>query len=172
MRVERDRKQSRAGDTVKLVIVGADEQTRRVQQAVARRAYAIFESRGSAPWHELEDWRQAERDLVSPLCSGRMLVGDNLWVGAEVAAFEKGTIEVWLAPRRITICGKPRADRVDGHQKHTGPHTDGEMIFRVLDLPMEIDPSHVTAKFSGPSLEILLGKQPAKPQQKAQVAVA
>ena len=64
MRTERDRKQSRTGEKLRVVAVNAIEQTRRVQAAVARRAYEVFESRGSAPWHELEDWRQAEAELV------------------------------------------------------------------------------------------------------------
>jgi hypothetical protein len=35
---------------------------------------------------------------------------------------------------------------------------------------VEIDPSHVTAKFNGPSLEILLRKAQAKVQQQAAAA--
>jgi hypothetical protein len=172
MRAEIGGKHTRAGEKVKLAIIDADEQTRRVQEAVARRAYAIFESRGSASWHELEDWRQAERDLVRPLCCGRMTVGDSLWVGADIAAFQEGTIEVWVAPHKITICGKPRVDKVDAHREHIGPRPGGEMIFHVLDLSVEVDPSHVTAKFSGPSLEILLRKAQAKRQYEAQAAAA
>jgi Protein of unknown function (DUF2934) len=67
MRAERNVKPVRAGEELKLTIVDADEQTRRIRKAVARRAYAIFESRGSACWHEREDWRQAESELVNPL---------------------------------------------------------------------------------------------------------
>jgi len=42
--------------------MNGEEQARREQAAVARRAYEIFESRGSASWHELEDWREAESE--------------------------------------------------------------------------------------------------------------
>jgi hypothetical protein len=172
MKAERDGKHSRAGEKVKLAIIAADEQTRRTQEAVARRAYAIFASRGCAPRHELEDWRQAECELVSPFCCGRMTVGDSLWVGADAAAFQEGTIEIWVAPRKITICGKPRVEKVGAHRKHSEPRPGGEMIFHVLDLSVEVDPSHVTAKFNGPSLEILLRTMQAKPQQEAQAAAA
>jgi hypothetical protein len=54
MKAERDGKHSRASERVKLAII-APEQTRRMQEAVARHAYAIFASRGCAPRHELED---------------------------------------------------------------------------------------------------------------------
>jgi hypothetical protein len=165
-------KHSRAIDKVKLAIVDADEQTRRMQEAVARRAYAIFESRGSAGWHELEDWRQAESDLITPLCCGQMTVGDNLWVGADTAALQEGTIEVWIAPRKITVCGAPRMDKMDAHRKQLGPRPEEEMIFHVRDLTVEIDPSRVTAKFNGPSLEILLRLAQAKLREIAHAAAA
>jgi len=170
MRAKRDGKHSSAGEKVKLTIMAADEQTRRVQEAVARRAFEIFERGGSTPWHELEDWRQAERELASPLCYGRMAVGDSLWVGADVAAFSEGTVEIWVAPRKITICGKPRLDGVDAHRKNVGPGP--EIIFHVLDLSVEVDPSHVTAKFNGSSLEILLRRAPGKPRQETQAVAA
>ena len=34
-------------------------------EAVARRAYEIFLRRGGAPGRDLEDWLQAERELLS-----------------------------------------------------------------------------------------------------------
>lgn len=172
MRVVRDGKHSRIDEKAKLTILSADEQTKRMQQAVACRAYEIFETGGATSPHELEDWRQAEAELVSPLCCGRMAVDGNLWVGADAAAFQEGTIEIWVAPHKITICGKPRRDKVDAHRQHIGARPDGTMIFHVLDLPVEIDPSSVTTKFNGPSLEILLRKAHAKPQPQAQAAAA
>jgi HSP20 family molecular chaperone IbpA len=170
MKSETDRKHSRAQEKLRVVAVTASEQTRRVQEAVARRAYEIFESRGSAPWHELEDWRQAESELVRPRCSGQMNLNGALWIGTDAAIFEEGTIEIWVAPRHLTICGKPRVDKSDARRKHSGSHPSREMVFDAFDLPVEIDPSHVTAKFNGWSLEILLGKAPSKGQQQAAAA--
>lgn len=172
MRVQIARKHSMIGGQLKVLAVSASEQTRRVQEAVARRAYEIFESRGSASWHELEDWRQAESELLRPRCFGEMSLNDALWIGADAAIFEEGTIEIWVAPRQLTICGKPRVDKADAHRKHIGSHPSGEMIFHALDLPVEIDPSHVTAKFNGSSLEILLRKAQSKPKQEARAAAA
>jgi HSP20 family molecular chaperone IbpA len=172
MRVETAKKHSRAGEQLKVIPVNASEQTRRVQEAIARRAYEIFDSRGSASWHELEDWRQAESELVRRRCSGQMSLNDTLWIGTDAGIFEEGTIEIWVAPRQLTICGKTRVDKVDAHRKHIGSHPGGEMIFQALDLPAEIDPSHVTAKINGWSLEILLRKAQAKPKPEARAAAA
>jgi len=142
----------------------ADEQTRRTQAAVARRAYEIFESRGSASWHELEDWRAAESELVRPLSCGRIMLGDNLWISADTALFREGTIDIWVAPRRLTICGEPRTKGKESAPVQAGSNSEGERIFRVTDLPFAIDPFKVTAKLRGRFLEVLLGQAQEKPQ--------
>jgi len=166
MRLETGRKHSRAGEKLKVVAVDASEQRRRVQEAVARRAYEIFESRGSAFWHELEDWRQAEAELVRPCCTGRMSVDGTLWMGADAAIFVEDTIEIWVAPRQLTICGKPRTEKEGAG---TATKRSGEMIFHVIELTCEIDPSRVTAKIHGPSVEILLRMAKAEPDVKQEV---
>ena len=171
MRTEKGGKYARADQTLKVAIIDADQQSRRIHEAVGCRAYAIFESRGSVAGHELEDWQQAEGELVSSLCCGRMTVGDSLWVEADAAIFVRDTIEIWVASRKITICGKPRMDRVNSHRKDSELRRGGEKIFRVLDLPVEVDPCHVSVKFNGPSLELLLRKAGGK-QQKARAVVA
>jgi HSP20 family molecular chaperone IbpA len=172
MRSKSVRKHSRTGEKLEVKAVTANEQERKVQEAVARRAYAIFESRGLESGHELEDWRQAEREVVRPLCGGRMTVDDSLWVGADVAAFETGTVELWIAPRRITVCGKPRQEKLDAIRTRSKPPAEGEKIFRVLDLAFEVDPSQVTAKFNGPELELLLKRAQASPGQMVKAAAA
>jgi HSP20 family molecular chaperone IbpA len=165
MRAERGRKNSNADEKLTVVALSASEQTRKTQEAIARRAYEIFVSRGAEYGHELKDWRQAESELIKPLCCGLMSAGENLWVEADPTVFEPGSIEIWAAARNITICGKPSRSDINTHKAQTAPNWSLEMIFRVLDLPLEIDPSGVTAKFRGPSLEILLRKAQAKPQQ-------
>jgi hypothetical protein len=169
MTTKGEEKRAKNGKRVKLTIIDDSEQMRRMQEAVAHRAYAIFESRGSGSWHELQDWGQAESELVRPLNCGRTTVGDRLWIGTDARIFEQGTIEIWVAPRKITICGEPRTDEdVQG----VGPRSREGRIFRVLDLCIDVDPSHMTAKLNGPSLEVLAKKVQARPRQEAQAAAA
>ena len=159
MRAKTSHKLSRTGEKVKLTPLNANEQTRRIQEAVARRAYEIFERRGGAAWHELEDWRQAESESVRPFCCGEMTLNGSLWLGTDASAFEEGTIEIWIAPRRITICGKPWIEK----ERAASGERCVEMIYHIVNLPLEVDPSGVTATFRGPSLEIVLRKAQAKP---------
>jgi len=169
MTTKEEEKCAKNGKKVKLTIIDANEQMRRMQDAVAHRAYAIFESRGSGSWHELQDWGQAESELIRPLSCGRTTVGDRLWIGTDARIFEQGTIEIWVAPRKVTICGKPRADKdVQG----IGPRSGEERIFRVLDLCLDVDSSSATAKLHGLSLEILVRKVHASLRQEARAAAA
>ena len=162
MRTDTDRKRPCAGDTIKIVTVDATEQSHRVQDAVAHRAFEIFESQGAVPGHEQEHWRQAEAELASSRCSGQMKLDGSLWVNADAALFEPDSIEIWVAPRKLTICGKPHVLRTSAASREVRCGKS-ELIFHVIDLACEVDPSRVTAKFDeAASLEIVLAK--AEPQ--------
>ena len=166
----RDR-HSRAGEKVKVMAMDVREQERRVQTEIARRAYEIFRSRGSSSGHELEDWRQAEADVICLGCYARMIVDAGFWIGADAEMFEQGSIEIWVSPRRITICGKQNVDKKISTQRLIRP---GAIIFQVINLGCEVDPSAVKTKIDGPSLEILLRTVQAvsKTQLKSKVAAA
>ena len=161
----------RAGEKVKVMAMDVREQERRVQTEIARRAYEIFRSRGSSSGHELEDWRQAEADVICLGCYGRMIVDAGFWIGADAEMFEQGSIEIWVSPRRITIFGKQNVDKKISTQRSIRP---GAIIFQVINLGCEVDPSAVKTKIDGPSLEILLRTVQAvsKTQLKSKVAAA
>jgi Protein of unknown function (DUF2934) len=162
---------SRTDEKVKVIAMDAREQERRVQTEIARRAYEIFKSRGSSSGHELEDWRQAEADVICLSYYGRMAVGAGLWIGTDAEMFEEGSIEILVSARRITICGKQNADKKISTQRSIRP---GATIFQVINLGCEVDPSGVKTRINGPSLEILLRTVQAasKTQLKSKVAAA
>jgi Protein of unknown function (DUF2934)/Hsp20/alpha crystallin family len=152
-------KASRAGEKVGMKVLSAGEQTRCIHEAIARRAYEIFKVRGGAGGHELKDWRQAETELTKPFCGGEMALNGWLWFGTDASIFEEGTIEIWVAPRRLTISGKPRLEQ----EGAASEENRARFLYRVVELPVEIEPSAVTATFEGPSLEIMLRKAKAVP---------
>jgi Protein of unknown function (DUF2934) len=161
----------RAGEKVKVIAMDVREQERRVQTEIARRAYEIFKDRSSLSGHELEDWRQAEADVICLSYYGRMVVDAGLWIGTDAEMFEEGSIEILVSARRITICGKQNADKKISTQRSIRP---GAIIFQVINLGCEVDPSAVKTKIDGPSLEILLRTVQAvsKTQLKSKVAAA
>lgn len=165
-----DKKALSDGNKPRVVILNSSEQMRKIRQAVACRAYELFANRGSAGGRELENWRQAEAELTKPLSCGLMQLEENLWVEAGTAAFQAGSIEIWVAARNITICGRPCSSGVNCGNPGFAARSFPEMIFRVLDLPVEIDPSATAVKLNGPSLEILFKKAKTEAEQKIEVA--
>jgi hypothetical protein len=162
-------KHSRAGEKVNIVPMDVAEQVRRLHAVISRRAFEIYENRGPGA-RQQEDWRLAETALIRPLCIGRMSLEDSLWISANAAAFEEGSISIWVAPKRITICGKPRGKWQAEAALPSGSQPHEQLMFRVVNLPVEIDPLDVTASFKGQFLELLLKKVQAVPELAAKAA--
>jgi HSP20 family molecular chaperone IbpA len=140
--------------SVPIIPVAPEEQSRRIEAAIAARAYEIFEKRGGMGWHELEDWRQAEAEVRSKVCFG-FTTGDHaVVIGTDAAGFEPGTLEIWVAPRQLTICGKTRAQSAHPAK----PHLDSRehLIFRQVQLPCEVQCAGARAHHSARFLEIQL----------------
>lgn len=137
---------------IRVIEVSATEQARRIAEAIAHRAYEIFERRGGMSWHELEDWRQAESEIRTKLCVGVTSSDHALCVSCDVAGFETGTVEVWAAPRQITISGKPISHR----EPAARPNPYHGLVFRVVPLPLEVEPTRVVTTLKRHFLEIHL----------------
>ena len=143
----------------KISVVSANDQLTRVQGTVARHAFSEAAcSRG----HEVEIWRRAKSELVRPLCHGQMIRDDDIWVETNTGELEEGTIEILISPRHVTICGKPRNPRIGEVAEEKGSQEKNEIVFRTLELPVDVEPSAVTAKLNGPILEICFPKAHVK----------
>jgi HSP20 family molecular chaperone IbpA len=142
-----------AVNKIKLMSVDSDEQARRIEEAIARHAYEIFERRGGTGWHELEDWRQAESEVRGKLCFSLSTADGSFHVGFNVAHFEEGTIEIWVAPLQLTISGKPirKKEQTGG----TAPSYE-RVVFRTIVLPAEIEPTRAVASAKCNFVEICL----------------
>lgn len=131
-------------------------------QAIARRAYELFETRGRGEGHELEDWVQAESELFDPVPVEISDQEDHILVRAEVRGFTGREIEVGVEPRRLVISGKLQS--VEGSQTETTSMTEGgsREIFRVVDLPDDVDPANASATLSRGALAVRMPKISAR----------
>jgi hypothetical protein len=91
---------------IPIVPIAVEEQPRRVEQAIAKRAYQIFEKRGGTAWHELEDWRQAEGELHGNLSLSEITGDHTVVIGTDPGGFAHGTLEIWAASTRLTLSGE------------------------------------------------------------------
>ena len=139
------------------------EHTQDVFHLIALRSFEIFEARGRVNGNDREDWFLAEHELLTPVKFHISESGDQLIARAEVPGFNSQEIKVSVEPRRLSISGKsePRKDYQPGKHSHSLGHE--RMIFRVIDLPTEVDLSKAKATFNDGTLEVVMPKAaPAK----------
>ena len=77
--------------------------TRQISAAIARRAYELFEARGSEHGHDCEDWFRAESELLTPIPATVVDTDGGFTVRAELPGFTGKDVEVLAEPRRLII---------------------------------------------------------------------
>ena len=133
----------------------------RVQQtydAIARRAFEIFDNKGRWPSNGLDDWFRAESELLHPVHLDIAESDDNLTIRAEVPGFGAKELEINVEPRRLTIAGKHEAQEQNKNGKTIYSERCAKEILRVVDLPAEVDSSKVSATLKDGILNIELPK--------------
>ena len=145
---------------VNLVSVEEDffEHTQGVFNLIAQRAFEIFESRGRVHGNDRADWFLAESKLLTPVKFHLSESGEQLTARAEVPGFHRQEIKVSLEPRRLSISGKTEPRESPESEKHPHSHRHAEMMYHVIDLPCEVDPSKAKATFNGGRLDVVMPK--------------
>ncbi len=125
-----------------LRLVSAEQMLDRMKEAVdavARRAFEIFEGNGRRFGRELDDWFQAEAEVLHPVHLEISETDAALTVRAEVPGFTEKDIDVSLEPRRLTISGKRESTEKRKTGKTIYSETCCNQIFRAIDLSAEVD---------------------------------
>ncbi len=125
-----------------------------IRDAVARRAYEIFERRGRADGHHEEDWRQAESEVLFPLAVTVADAGECLTVAAAAPGFDACDVEVCVEPRRVTIAGRRRADAAGAEHR--------TRMFRAVELPEDVVICDVLAAVEDGVVAVTLRKAAAE----------
>jgi len=132
------------------------ERMQQISAAIANRAYELFEARGFEHGHDWEDWFRAESEVLIPLPAKVVDTGGELTVQAEVSGFTGKDVEVRAEPRRLIIYAKKQGTSEQEKRTSVLQGKMSDEVFRVLDLPHEIDPDNVTATIKNEVLEITL----------------
>ena len=133
------------------------EQTRLISAAVGRRAYELFEARGCQHGHDCEDWVRAESELLTPIPATIIDTDGVVSVRAELRGLMGKDVEVLAESRQLIV--RPR--KQTSEQDNERAVFQGEMsadMFRVLDLPAEVDPHNMKASIENEVLEVTLAK--------------
>lgn len=127
-------------------------------QSISHRAYALFEGRGRQDGHDLDDWLQAEAEILIPVRVGIEDSRHQLTVRALTHSFDGDEMMVKLEPRRLMIYGS--AKRGGGREigELDGIRQIPNKILQSVELPAEVDPESVIAMLKEGALEITLRK--------------
>jgi len=126
--------------------------------AISRRAYEIFEGNGHASGHELENWFQAENELLHPVQIRMNESEDELEIQAEVPGFSERELEVGVEPQRLVISGKRQTDKQEKNGRARYSESCSDQILRVVNLPAEVEAEKVSANLKNGVLELRLPK--------------
>ena len=106
-------------------------QMQKLQLAIARRAYELYEARGREHGHDWEDWFRAESELLRPVPVVTSESRDMFTVCANVLGFEPEDLQVAIEPVRLMILGSLENQLDDNYPAE---------IMRIVELPVEIVP--------------------------------
>ncbi len=132
-----------------------------VHDAIARRAFELFEGNGRWPGRELDDWLRAESEFVHPTHLELTESESHFNVRAEVPGFNAKELDINLEPRRLTITGKHETKEENKKGKTLYSELYAGEILRVVDLPTEVDTSNVSATLKDGILNIKMTKTSA-----------
>lgn len=116
------------------------DEMRNAFDAIARRAFEIFQRDGGQFGHELEHWFQAEGELFHPMHLEITETDKTLIVRAEVPGFSEKDLQISLEPRRLTITGTRESHEEKQTKQTVYAERCSDRIFRVVDLPKEVNP--------------------------------
>ena len=153
----------RAATTPHLRLVPAEQAFDHMKEtfdAIARRAFEIFDGNGRIFGRELNDWLQAEAELLHPTHLDIAESDKTLTLRAEVPGFSEKDIEVSVEPRRVTISGKRESAAEQKKGKTIYSERCSNQFFRATELPAEVDTtsSVVNATYDQGVLTITLPK--------------
>jgi len=127
-------------------------------EQISRRAYDIFEGRGQVFGRDLEDWLQAERELLHPVHIQVSETSDALEIKAEVPGFNEKELSINVEPSRLVITGKRETKNEKTKGQAVYSETCADEIMRVIELPAEVETGKVTATLKDGILELSLPK--------------
>jgi HSP20 family molecular chaperone IbpA len=133
-----------------------------IHRLIERRAYELFSARGFTAGHDLEDWLQAESEILESVDLKISETQDAMTAEVKLPGYRAKDIEIHVEPKRLFICGRRERGTNGRKKKETQSERYSNSLLCALDLPTAIDPEKVKATLSDGHLRIELGKPQAK----------
>ncbi len=146
------------------------DDTERLFNQLQQRAFERFKQRGGGDGMQLEDWLQAEREMLDIPPSELTEDDETLHLRAAVPGLKAKDIAVTATPRELVIRGET-SERNNGKKGRTRFSEFSERrLFRSYGLPARVDVDKISADLQDGMLVIDMPK--AEPAKRVQVAEA
>jgi len=127
-------------------------------EAIEQRAFDLFEKRGHEPGHDLEDWIQAEQDVVLSPTTELVDEGKEFTVRVALPGFEASDIHLSAMRDALIV----QADIAHTHKERSDKvcfcEFSEKKLFRRLALPASIDVDRVSASLDKGILQVTAPK--------------
>lgn len=125
-----------------------------IHDEICEKAFRVFEQKGRQTSNELEDWVEAEHEVVCCPPSELAETKDEIRIRAAVASFSSRTMQVYVLPNSITIEGQMETTTHPNDEKIHFSELTEKKLLRQFDLPVPIDPERVKATLEDGVLRI------------------
>jgi len=130
------------------------DQMSKLHEQIMKRAYDIFDGKGQPFGKELEDWLQAERELVWKPAIELEEKDNEIRLQIATPGVEPKDIDIEVAPEYVLVKAETQHEhKKEKGQVHICELTSGNM-FRSVRLPKKIDPDKVKAEFKNGILSL------------------
>jgi HSP20 family molecular chaperone IbpA len=127
---------------------------RAVHDEICEKAFRRFQQKGCQSSSELEDWVEAEREvLCCPPCD-LAETQDEIRIRAAVPGLGARTMQVYVLPNSITIEGQMEAPKHSNNEEIHFSELMEKKLLRQFDLPAPIDPERIKATLEDGVLRI------------------
>ena len=130
-----------------------------IHNMLARRAYELFECHGRVSNHEIDDWMQAESELIFPCRHDLEESEEDIILHIDLpGSLTADQLTVSVEPRRLLVSSEKEISELFGDASDAHWEVRWQQIFRVHHLPADVNPSKATATLNSHAVEIVLSK--------------
>ena len=141
-----------------------------VTKETAAKAFDFFRKRGGEWGKELDDWFNAEREILRTVPVEIRETGETIYVTAAVPGFKPDEIEVSVKDNFLILSGNAESRETERDDNLVVSEWKSNRFFRQLLLPAMVIPDKVEAKLADGMLELTLPKAAEIEAKKVAVA--
>jgi len=130
------------------------DELNKMPDRIMKRAFEIFDGNGHAFGKDIDDWLQAERELVWKPAIELQEKDNEIHLQIATPGIDPKDIDIEVTPEDILVKAETHHEhKEDKGEVHVCEFTSGNM-FRSVHLPKKIDPDKVKAEFKNGMLSL------------------